>query len=125
LRLGSLGKERLLHAKKIGFEPVDLGKHDRPGAELEGVPEFDSFIDAVGSRQRGMAAAESPVVLNQTMAFNRPAGLFGIPGHYVAEDPGALDETSKNGNLSLRFGQGWTKSQEFHIGQTHCGIIAA
>jgi glutathione-independent formaldehyde dehydrogenase len=29
-----------------------------------------------------------------------------------------VDEASKNGNLSLRIGQGWSKSQDFHTGQT-------
>jgi hypothetical protein len=41
----------------------------------------------------------------------------GIPGLYVTEDPGAADEAAKFGNLSLRLGLGWSKSNTFTTGQ--------
>src|ERR1700723_3298927 len=49
--IGDMNKERLAHAKKVGFEPIDLTKHDRLGelvANVIGVPEVDSAIDCVG-----------------------------------------------------------------------------
>ncbi len=120
--IGDFNAQRLAHAKAVGFEPVDLGKHDRLGelvAEVIGVPEVDSFVDAVGFEARGHAGGEQPaVVLNQAMALTRAAGSIGIPGLYVTEDPGAVEQSAKVGNLSLRFGQGWAKSQSFHTGQT-------
>ncbi len=41
-----------------------------------------------------------------------------IPGLYVTEDPGAADSGARQGNLSMRFGQGWAKSHRFFTGQT-------
>src|ERR1700723_494052 len=49
--IGDMNKERLAHAKKVGFEPIDLTKHDRLGelvANVIGVPAGDSPIDCVG-----------------------------------------------------------------------------
>ena len=120
--IGDFNAERLAHARSVGFEPIDLGRHDRLGeivAETIGVPEVDSFIDCVGFEARGHSGGEQPaVVLNQAMQLTRAAGSIGIPGLYVTEDPGATEQAAKTGNLSLRFGQGWAKSQNFHTGQT-------
>ncbi len=120
--IGDMNPERLAHAKKVGFEPIDLTKHDRLGemvAELVGIPEVDSFIDAVGFEAKGHGGGAKPaVVLNQAMEITRVAGSIGIPGLYVTEDPGAADDAGKSGNLSLSFGLGWSKSHELHTGQT-------
>ncbi|AVW89919.1 formaldehyde dehydrogenase, glutathione-independent [Celeribacter baekdonensis] len=120
--IGDFNKERLDHAAKMGFVPVDLNKGDRLGemiAEITGSPEVDAAIDAVGFEARGHTGGEQPaIVLNQMMEITRVAGSIGIPGLYVTEDPGAVDEAAKVGSLSLRFGQGWAKAQSFHTGQT-------
>ncbi len=120
--IGDFNKERLDHARKVGFEPIDLSASDRLGdmiAEVTGSNEVDSAIDAVGFEARGHSGGEQPaVVLNQMMEITRPAGAIGIPGLYVTEDPGAVDNAAKQGSLSLRFGLGWAKAQSFHTGQT-------
>ncbi len=120
--IGDFNKERLAHAARVGFEPVDLSKSDRLGdmvAEIVGTNEVDSAIDAVGFEARGHKGGEQPaIVLNQMMEITRAAGSIGIPGLYVTEDPGAVDPAAKQGNLSLRFGLGWAKAQSFHTGQT-------
>jgi glutathione-independent formaldehyde dehydrogenase len=120
--IGDFNKDRLDHAGKMGFVPIDLGKHDRLGemiAEATGSPEVDAAIDAVGFEARGHAGGEQPaIVLNQMMEITRAAGEIGIPGLYVTEDPRAVDEAAKRGSLSLRFGLGWAKAQSFHTGQT-------
>ncbi len=120
--VGDFNKERLAHASKMGFEAVDLSQSDRLGemiAEITGSPEVDSAIDAVGFEARGHSGGEQPaIVLNQMMEITRAAGSIGIPGLYVTEDPGAVDDAAKHGNLSLRFGLGWAKAQSFHTGQT-------
>ncbi len=120
--VGDFNKQRLDHAEKMGFTAIDLGKHDRLGemiAEVVGVPEVDAAIDAVGFEARGHSGGEQPaVVLNQMMEITRAAGSIGIPGLYVTEDPGAVDQAAKQGSLSLRFGLGWAKSHNFHTGQT-------
>ncbi|GLK65915.1 formaldehyde dehydrogenase, glutathione-independent [Paracoccus kondratievae] len=120
--IGDFNKERLEHARKVGFEPVDLSKGDNLPemiAEITGSPEVDAAIDAVGFEARGHSGGEQPaIVLNQMMEITRAAGQIGIPGLYVTEDPGAADEAAKFGSLSLRFGLGWAKAQSFHTGQT-------
>jgi len=120
--IGDTNKDRLAHAKKVGFEPIDLNAHDRLGELVEAVvgePFVDSFIDAVGFEAKGHDGAEQPaVVLNQAMDVTRYAGSIGIPGLYVTKDPGSHDEQSAKGALSLNFGLGWSKAQSFHTGQT-------
>ncbi|NHN87678.1 formaldehyde dehydrogenase, glutathione-independent [Acetobacter conturbans] len=120
--IGDFNPERLAHAKAVGFEPIDLQSHDKLGdviAQVIGVPEVDSFIDAVGFEARGYDGKEQPaVILNQAMEVTRPAGAIGIPGLYVTEDPGAHEAAAQKGNLTLRLGEGWAKSQSFHTGQT-------
>lgn len=120
--VGDFNQDRLAHAAKMGFVPVDLNKHDRLGEMVEqivGVPEVDSAIDAVGFEARGHSGKEQPaIVLNQMMDITRVAGKIGIPGLYVTEDPGAHEKSAQQGALSLKFGLGWSKAQSFHTGQT-------
>jgi Alanine dehydrogenase/PNT, C-terminal domain len=113
--IGDMNKERLAHAKKVGFEPIDLTRHDRLGelvADVLGVPEVDSAIDCVGFEAKAQGTdgkvIEAPaVVLNSLMEITRAAGAIGIPGLYVTDDPGAKELAAKHGNLSLRLGLGW------------------
>jgi glutathione-independent formaldehyde dehydrogenase len=120
--IGDFNKDRLAHAAKMGFEAIDLSKSDRLGdmiAEVVGTNEVDAAIDAVGFEARGHSGGEQPaIVLNQMMEITRPSGSIGIPGLYVTEDPGAVDNAAKVGSLSLRFGLGWAKALSFHTGQT-------
>src|ERR1700748_1073379 len=85
--VGDFNKNRLGHAKKMGFEAIDLGAHDRLGemiAQVVGVPEVDAAIAAVGFEQKGHGGQDRPaIVLNQMMEITRPAGAIGIPGLYV------------------------------------------
>jgi glutathione-independent formaldehyde dehydrogenase len=120
-----MNKERLAHAKSVGFEPIDLNKGDNLGdliAQVLGVPEVDASIDAVGFEARGYgskADTEAPAtVLNSLMTITRTAGGIGIPGLYVTEDPGSKDKAAQQGSLSMRFGLGWAKSHRFYTGQT-------
>lgn len=123
--VGDMNKERLAHAKSVGFEPIDLTKSDKLEeliAAVVGVPEVDASVDAVGFEARGHGAqssTEAPAtVLNSLMAVTRAAGAIGIPGLYVTEDPGSKDDAAKHGNLRMRFGLGWAKSHRFATGQT-------
>jgi len=124
--IGDMNRERLAHAKEVGFVPIDLSAHDRLGelvGEVLGVPEVDSAIDCVGFEAKGQGSdghvIEAPaVVLNSLMEITRPAGSIGIPGLYVTDDPGAKEKAARRGMLSLRFGLGWAKSHSLHSGQT-------
>jgi len=123
--IGDMNQERLAHAASVGFEPIDLTKHDKLEDLIEavlGVPEVDAAVDAVGFEARGHGEShetEAPAtVLNSLMAITRAAGRLGIPGLYVTEDPGSKDEAARQGNLRMRFGLGWAKSHSFFTGQT-------
>jgi glutathione-independent formaldehyde dehydrogenase len=124
--IGDMNKERLAHAKNVGFEPIDLTRHDRLGElvdEVIGIPEVDCAIDCVGFEAKAQGAdgkvIEAPaVVLNSLMEITRAAGAIGVPGLYVTDDPGAKEQAAKHGNLGLRLGLGWAKSHSLHTGQT-------
>lgn len=56
-------------------------------------------------------------VLNDCMDVTKAAGAIGIPGLYVTSDPGAVDAAAKEGSISMRLGQGWSRSHTFVTGQ--------
>jgi glutathione-independent formaldehyde dehydrogenase len=125
IMIGDMQQERLDHAKRVGFEPIDLRKSDKLEeliAQVVGVPEVDASVDAVGFEAHGhgkQSNTEAPAtVLNSLMTITRAGGAIGIPGLYVTEDPGAKDEASQQGNLRMRLGLGWAKSHRFFTGQT-------
>jgi glutathione-independent formaldehyde dehydrogenase len=123
--VGDTNSERLARARLVGFDTIDVTR-DVPMAEqiaaILGVPEVDCGIDCVGFEAHGQGSdagkPEPAVVLNTLMGITRAGGSLGIPGLYVTEDPGALDENARRGSLSLRFGLGWAKSHSFFTGQT-------
>src|SRR6202043_258523 len=124
--IGDMNPQRLAHAKKVGFEPIDLPRHDRLGelvADVLGGPEVDCAIDCVGFEAKAQGAdgkvIEAPaVVLNSLMEITRAAGAIGIPGLYVTDDPGAEEQAAKHGNLSLHLGLAWAKSHALPTAQT-------
>ena len=125
IMIGDRNQERLAHAKKVGFEPIDLTRSDNLGELIEqvvGIPEVDAAVDAVGFEASGHGAKSNEpqpaVVLNALMEVTHVAGSLGIPGLYVVEDPGASDEDSRKGTLKMKFGKGWSRSLGFHTGQT-------
>lgn len=127
--VGDLIPERLAQARKMGCETVDVSKGNSVAdqiAAILGEPEVDCGVDAVGFEARGCGAQgskkEQPAaVLNSMFEVVRAGGALGIPGLYVTDDPGAVDESAKIGALSLRLGLGWAKSMSFATGQ--CPVI--
>src|SRR5258708_8272047 len=122
--IGDMNADRLKHAKKVGFTPIDLTKSDNLRDLIEAVvgkPEVDAAVDALGfeAKAQGKNGAEAPAtVLNSLMSVVRAAGGIGIPGLYVTEDRRAHAEAAKQGNLTMRFGLGWAKSHRFYTRQT-------
>jgi len=121
--VGDMIPERLAQARSFGCETVDVSVGpiaDQIHAIL-GVPEVDAAVDCVGFEARGCGHAahqEVPAqVLNDCMTVARAGGSIGIPGLYVTSDPGAKDEAAQHGNLSVRLGLGWSKSNTFYTGQ--------
>ncbi|MBT0964105.1 formaldehyde dehydrogenase, glutathione-independent [Denitromonas iodatirespirans] len=124
--IGDVNPKRLEHPRALGYLTVDLSLDVPLGeqiAEILGTPEVDCAVDAVGFEARGHghdgAQHEAPAtVLNSLMEVTREAGRIGIPGLYVTDDPGGVDQAAKKGSLSIRLGLGWAKSHSFHTGQT-------
>jgi glutathione-independent formaldehyde dehydrogenase len=126
--VGDLIPERLAQARSFGCETVDLKKDASLCDQIEqiiGVPEVDSAVDCVGFEARGQgkdAAHEQPAsVLNSLMTVTRAGGGIGIPGLYVTDDPGGVDQNAKTGVLGIRIGLGWAKSHTFATGQ--CPVL--
>src|SRR5215472_14330181 len=122
--VGDMIPERLKQARSFGCEAIDLRKDASLGdqiAQILGVPEVDSAVDCVGFEARGHgkdASVEQPAtVLNSLMTVTRAGGGLGIPGLYVTDDPGGVDESAKTGTLGIRIGLGWAKSHTFATGQ--------
>src|SRR6201987_1390501 len=123
--VGDLNKERLQQARSFGCETVDVSLAASVADQIEqilGAPEVDCAVDCVGFEARGHGAEaknEAPAtVLNSLMTLARAGGSIGIPGLYVTDDPGGVDQAAKTGSLSIRLGLGWAKSHSFHTGQT-------
>jgi glutathione-independent formaldehyde dehydrogenase len=124
--VGDVNPARLAHARAVGFLTADLSQDATLAEQIEqilGVPEVDCAVDAVGFEARGHghegSQQEAPAtVLNSLMEVTRASGKIGIPGLYVTDDPGAVDESAKRGALSVRLGLGWAKSHSFFTGQT-------
>lgn len=124
--VGDVNPVRLEHARKVGFETVDLSLDVSLADQIYAIlgdAEVDCAIDCVGFEARGHGHGGSQVeapatVLNSLMEITRAAGRIGIPGLYVTDDPGAVDAAAKRGSLSLRLGLGWAKSHSLHTGQT-------
>jgi len=122
--VGDMIPERLAQAKSFGCEPIDISADgtlaDKVHA-ITGEPTVDAAVDCVGFEARGGgkdSGKEVPAaVLNDCMGIVREGGQIGIPGLYVTEDPGAVDESAKTGNLAMRIGLGWSKSASMHTGQ--------
>ncbi|MGW6597783.1 formaldehyde dehydrogenase, glutathione-independent [Streptomyces sp. NPDC055036] len=120
--VGDLNAERLAQARSFGCETVDLtkGSVEDQIAQILGEPEVDAAVDAVGfeARAHGKDSKEAPAtVLNSLMGVVRAGGALGIPGLYVTDDPGGIDEDAKTGTLKVRLGLGWAKSHTFSTGQ--------
>jgi len=122
--VGDMIPERLAQARSFGCETVDLRQDASLGEQIDkiiGEPEVDCAVDCVGFEARGHgkeSVVERPAtVLNSLMTVVRAGGGMGIPGLYVTDDPGGVDDNAKTGNLSIRIGLGWAKSLHFMTGQ--------
>jgi glutathione-independent formaldehyde dehydrogenase len=121
--VGDMNRERLAQARSFGCETIDLTQDAAlPDmiAAIVGEPVVDAAIDCVGfeARGHGTGAAEAPAtVLNDIMTITRAGGALGIPGLYVTDDPGGIDQQARIGQLGLRIGLGWAKSLSFSTGQ--------
>jgi len=111
--------ERLAAAEKIGCEGIDFSKGDAVEQIIKkngGM--VDRSVDAVGYQATGSGEEEVPnIVIEQCIKVTRPTGGVGVPGLYVPSDPGAPDENSKKGMMSMSFGKLFEKGLSFGTGQ--------
>lgn len=121
--VGDMIGDRLAQARAFGCETVDLSQGAALPDMIEqivGEPVVDAAVDAVGfeARGHGADAGEAPAtVLNDLMTIARAGAGLGIPGLYVTDDPGGVDENAKVGQIGVRLGLGWAKSHSFATGQ--------
>ncbi|KAK7427278.1 hypothetical protein QQZ08_006214 [Neonectria magnoliae] len=117
--------ERLKAAAKIGSTPIDFTKGDAVDQiiKLNG-GEVDRSVDCVGYQAVDKAgSSEVPnIVLENMIRVTRACGGLGIPGLYVPSDPGAPDDTSAKGMISLSFGKLFEKGLSIATGQ--CNVKA-
>src|SRR5260370_25265400 len=101
-----MNEERRSQAKKVGFVPIDLTKHDRLGeqvAAVVGEPTVDALIDAVGFEAKGHGGGDQPaIVLNQAMEIIPPAGAIGKPGFDDTKGAGARENVDNSVHPRLR-----------------------
>ncbi|GKT82222.1 glutathione-independent formaldehyde dehydrogenase [Colletotrichum tofieldiae] len=112
--------ERLHSAEKIGCTPVDFTKGDAVEQikKLNG-GEVDRSVDAVGYQavSAGGNTEQPNIVLENMIKVTRACGGLGIPGLYVPSDPGASDDASAKGMISLSFGKLFEKGLSLGTGQ--------
>ncbi|EXJ94561.1 alcohol dehydrogenase [Capronia coronata CBS 617.96] len=113
--------ERLAAAEKIGCTPIDFSKGDAVDLILKanGGDMVDRAVDAVGYQavDTGGKKEQPNIVLEAMIRATRPCGGLGIPGLYVPTDPGAPDEASGKGMISLSFGKLFEKGLSLATGQ--------
>jgi threonine dehydrogenase-like Zn-dependent dehydrogenase len=117
--------ERLQAAEKIGCIAIDFTKGDAVDLIIDrngGM--VDRSVDAVGYQavDAGGSSEKPNVVLENMIRVTRACGGLGIPGLYVPSDPGAPDDASAKGMISLSFGKLFEKGLSLGTGQ--CNVKA-
>ena len=116
--VGDMIPERLAQARSFGCETVDLeerrfprradrANHRRPGSRLRRRLRRLRSARPWTRCRRGASRHRAEFADGRSPA---PAARLGIPGLYVTDDPGGVDDAAKTGNLSIRIGLGWAKS---------------
>lgn len=114
-------KERLDKAKEIGAIPINFDQGD-PVKQIKDLTDgegTDKGVDAVGYQAvtKGAQHEEPATVLNALVNTVRPTGMLGVPGLYVPSDPGAPNESAKQGLLLVAIGKLFEKGLRMGTGQ--------
>lgn len=113
--------ERLQKAEEIGGIPINFDEAD-PVEQIRdqtGGEGTDKGVDAVGyqAQTSGGETEEPAVVLNQLINTVRPTGWLGVPGLYVPQDPGGVDDHARQGMLRVAIGTLFERGQRMGTGQ--------
>ncbi len=115
--------ERLQRAREIGALPIDFSQADPVDQikEQTGGEGADKGVDAVGYQAKAQAGqTEEPAsVLNSLVETVRATGMLGVPGLYVPNDPGAVNEAAKRGMLLVAIGRLFEKGLRVGTGQAN------
>lgn len=118
--VGDFNRERLVHARAVGFIAADLADGDLAStvAETFGVPHVDAGIDCVGASDTTVAKAgadgSTPAAsaLNDIIGVVRHGGAISVPGVYPAGAPGTRPP------LGVWLGGIWSKAITVSTGAT-------
>jgi len=120
--VGDFNPDRLVLAKGIGCEAIDLRKTESLSDSIRailGVPEVDCSVDCVGFEAHGLGRhsdVEAPL-WNSLIEATRVPGAIGVPGLYLPEDPGGADEMRRKGFQTINAGLAWVKGHSIWGGQ--------
>lgn len=111
--------ERLSAASKIPCcNPIDFSKSDAVDQIIEANGGMvDRSVDCVGYQAINISGEnEQPnAVLENMIRVTRACGGLGVPGLYVAQDPGSVDEKSGQGQILISFGKLFEKVSEISV----------
>jgi glutathione-independent formaldehyde dehydrogenase len=111
--------ERLAKAREVGAIPVDMSKGDSKGDPVQQIRDQRNGdgemkgIDAVGYEPvlPGQTEQQDPTIfLRQLVQIVNPAGILGIVGVYVPNDPGGVNDPATHGELTLPWGELWRRA---------------
>jgi glutathione-independent formaldehyde dehydrogenase len=112
--------DRLKLAESIGGTPVDFAKGDPVEQIMDATDGLgvDRGVEAVGYQAHDHSGTEHPeLVLDNLIQVVRTTGGIGVVGVYVPEDPGARDDSAKQGRIGFDYGTFFTKGQSMGTGQ--------
>jgi glutathione-independent formaldehyde dehydrogenase len=113
--------DRLQKASEIGAIPINFQEADAVEQIMEHTngEGADKGVDAVGYQaQPATGGREEPaVVINSLIEAVRATGRLGVPGLYVPADPGAPDESARQGRLLVAVGKLFEKGLRMGAGQ--------
>ena len=114
--------DRLRLAESIGAIPID----DSKGSPVEQVLKLtngkgaDKGCECVGFQAHDVQGHEHPnMTLNNLVQSVKATGTIGVVGVFAPQDPGAVDEESKKGEITFDIGTFFSKGQSMGTGQAN------
>lgn len=122
--VGDINRDRIMHAKSMGLDVVDLSSTVPLLDQIEkatGIREVDYAIDCVGFEAKGHGSGMDYDVPRQAMEDTLEAIKYGggiaSPGVYLPQTKKLDDEKIKSGQVTLTYGQAWVKGFTLATGQ--------
>ncbi len=112
-----LDKVRSIGAIPVNFDEVDPVKEILSQTDGIGV---ERGVDAVGYQAVSKGKEAPNTILDSLARIVRPTGGVGVPGLYLASDPGSPDEKARSGVINFPFGRYFAKGLK--IGTGLCSV---